>query len=122
MTARMKPRGAPSAHESPELKRALDEGEVTALPDNVAPGILTEWPVDIRKTDSYEYTNNAGLSQEDTAPVRWLLVLILYLLVITGPVAIWLLWRVSAWSTWQKATITTLMLAGYAALAWRVLG
>ena len=122
MTARMKPQGTPFADESPDLKRALDDGGVPELPDNVAPGILTEWPVDVRKTDSYEYTNNAGLSQEDTAPVRWLLVLILYLLVITGPVAIWLLWRDSAWSTWQKATITALMLAGYAALAWRVLG
>ncbi len=113
---------SPLTDESPELERALDAGEVSELPDNVAPGILTEWPVDIHKTDTHQYRDNAGLSQEDTAPVRWMLILILYLLIITGPVAIWLLWRDCAWKTWQKATITALMLIGYAALAWRVLG
>jgi hypothetical protein len=113
---------SPFGKESPELTQALDEGERAELPDNVAPGILTEWPVDIHKTESYEYAGNAGLSQEETAPVRWMLILALYLLVITGPVAIWLLWRDRAWRTWQKWVITALMLAGYAAMAWRVLG
>jgi hypothetical protein len=113
---------SPFEEEDPELKRALDHGERAELPDNVAPGLLTEWPVDIHKTDSYTYRENAGLSQEDTAPVRWMLILILYLLVVTGPVAIWLLWRDGAWKTWQKWVITALMLLGYAAVAWKVLG
>lgn len=112
----------PFDHESPELKRALDQGEVDALPDNQAPGLLGEGPIDIRKVDSYRYADRAGLSQDETAPVRWLLILILYLLILTGPVALWLLWRDRAWKTPQKIAITVLMLAGYAAVAWRVLG
>jgi hypothetical protein len=113
---------SPFDHESPELKRALDRGEVEELPDNVAPGILGEGSIDLHKTDSYRYPDRSGLSLEETAPVRWMLIVILYLLVITGPVAVWLLWRDRAWKTWQKVLITALMLAGYAALAWKALG
>jgi hypothetical protein len=113
---------SPFQHETPELRRALDEGEVGHLSDNTAPGILGEGTIDIHKTDSYAYADRAGLSQEETAPVRWLIILILYLLVLTGPLAIWMLWRDGAWKTWQKAVITAFMLAGYAALAWKVLG
>ncbi len=112
---------SPFHQESPDLKRALDQGEVDQLPDNVAPGILGEGALDLQKVDSYQYRDRAGLSQDETAPVRYMLILILYLLVITGPVAIWLLWRDRAWSTVTKAILTAFMLAGYAALAWKLL-
>ena len=113
---------SPLEHETPELKRALDEGETKELPDNRPPGLLGERPVDLHKTESYQYPENAGFVNEDSAVVRWMLIVVLYLLVITGPIAIWLLWRDRAWSTRQKILITVLMVAGYAAVAWKVLG
>ncbi len=51
-----------------------------------------------------------------------MIVVVLYLLVLTGPVALWLLWRDKKWSTRAKAFSTVLMVLGYALMAWRVLG
>ena len=104
-----------------ELERALDEGSGAPMPDNVAPGILGERPVDIRKVDTFQYEQNAGLVQETTAMVSWLWIVLLYLLVITAPVALWLLWREPAWTTKRKAMATGLMAVGYALLIWQML-
>lgn len=113
---------SPFADESPELKAALDEGEVPELPDNVAPGLLTERPVDLHKVDSYDYRNAAGMVQENSGAVRWLVVVVLYLFVFTGPAAFWLLWRDRHWTTRQKSISTAVMLAGYALLVWKLVG
>ncbi len=113
---------SPFAHESPELRAALDEGDRDELPDNVAPGLLTERPVDLHKVDSYEYRNNAGMVQENSGAVRWMVIVLLYAFVITGPVALWLLWRDRSWTTRQKAFWTVLMVVGYAFLAWKLVG
>lgn len=105
-----------------ELDRALGEGSGTPMPDNVAPGILGERPVDFRKVDTYQYEGNAGVVQENSGAVRLMWVLILYMLVVTVPVALWLLWRDRQWATWKKAVLTALMALGYAYVAWRLLG
>jgi hypothetical protein len=114
---------SPFATESPELERALDAGETTELPDNVAPGLLDPTrPFSLYETDTYEYGDRAGMVQENTGAVRWMVIVLLYLLVVTSPVAVWLLWRDKAWSRRQKLFWTAMMAVGYALAAWKVLG
>jgi hypothetical protein len=100
-----------------ELETALDRGALEELPPNVPPGFLGESPPDFRKADEFEPSLNAGLIQEATWETRVLTIAILYLLVITSPVALWLLWRVRGWPVWGKVLWTAIMLGGYVGLA-----
>jgi hypothetical protein len=99
-----------------ELRRALDKGASTELPPSIPPGILGDIGGDVRKTDDFKPTLNAGVLQESTWETRWLTIAILYLLVITSPVALWLLWREPKRTMWAKVVATLVGLAGYVAL------
>ena len=100
-----------------KLDEALDAGARDELPPNVPPGFLGEVAPDLRKVDDFRPSLNAGVIQEDTWETRVLTIAILYLLVITSPVALYLLWRARAWPPWGKVLWTALMLAGYVAAA-----
>lgn len=102
--------------EHDELDRELDRGEVTELPPNVPPGFLGEVMPDFRKVETFEPSLNAGVIQESTWETRSLTIAILYLLLITSPVAFYLLWRDPKRSRAAKAVLTALMLLGYAAV------
>lgn len=102
--------------EDNDLDRALDRGSSTHLPPSIPPGFLGEASPDIRKIDEFEPSLNAGLLQEDTWETRWLTMGILYLLVITSPVAAWMLWRDPARSTRTKVLATVVGIAGYVAI------
>jgi len=99
--------------ERDELDRELDRGEIPELPPNHPPGVLGEVMPDFRKVDTFEPSPNAGVIQESTWETRWMTLVILYLLVITSPVAFYLLWRDPKRSRTAKAFLTALMLAGY---------
>jgi hypothetical protein len=101
---------------SEELERALDKGSMAELPPNHPPGWLGEVAPNMRKADDFEPTLNAGVLQEDTVQTRWLLILVLYLLLLTSPLALWLLWREPRRSLRAKVVTTVLGVAGYAAL------
>ncbi len=76
-----------------ELNAALDRGVSTGLPPNHPPGWLGEVAPDLRQVDDFEPSLNAGLLQENSQEMRWLLMVILYLTGLLAPVALWLLWR-----------------------------
>jgi len=99
-----------------DLDAALDRGASSELPDNQPPGWLGEVAPDLRKPDDFEPSLNAGLVQEDSLQTRWLLMFVMYLLVFTAPVAVWLLWREPKRSL--RAKVVTLMvgIAGYVTL------
>jgi hypothetical protein len=97
------------------LSRELDRGSSTHLPPNIPPGFLGEVSPDLRRVDEFEPTLNAGITLEKTWETQWLVIGLLYFLVITGPVAFWLLWREPHRKTWAKVTWTLLALAGYVA-------
>jgi hypothetical protein len=99
-----------------ELSRELDRNELPELPPNIAPGWLGEVAPDLRKSDNFKPTLSAGILQEGTWETRWLSILLLYVLIITSPVALWLLWREPHRRTWSKALATLLGVAGYVAL------
>lgn len=98
-----------------ELNRALDKGASTELPPSIPPGILGEIGADIRKAEDFEPSLNAGVLQESTWETRWLTIGILYLLVVTSPIALWLLWREPKRTLWAKIAATAVGLAGYVA-------
>jgi hypothetical protein len=99
-----------------ELDRALDKGSVAELPPNHPPGWLGEVAPDMRKVDDFAPSLNAGVVQEDTAVTRWLVMVILYLLIVTSPVAAWMLWRDPRRSLRAKIIGTVVGVAGYVAL------
>lgn len=99
-----------------EIDAALAKGARPYLPDNQTPGWLGERGPDLRKVDEFEPSLNAGLLQEDTPQTRWLLMLVLYLLVFTGPVAAWILWREPRRSTRSKVISTIIGILGYVGL------
>lgn len=99
-----------------ELQRALDKGASTELPPSIPPGLLGELGADVRKTDDFKPTLNAGLLQEPTWETRWLTIGILYMLVVTSPVALWLLWREPKRTQRAKIIATLVGIAGYVAL------
>jgi hypothetical protein len=77
---------------------------------------------DIRKVDEFEPSLNAGMLQESTWETRWLTIGILYLLVITSPIAAWMLWRDPKRTMRAKVIATLIGLTGYAAIifsTWR---
>lgn len=104
-----------------ELNRALDEGERPDMPDNVPPGWLGETPVDLRKVDPESHGDNAGLVQESGVEVRFLVIVLAALLVVTAPVALWLIWRERKWATWFRWAMTAAVLVYLGLLGWAML-
>jgi hypothetical protein len=100
-----------------KLDKALDKGARTELPPNIPPGFMGEVAPDMRKPEVFRTSLNAGVIQEATWETRVLTIALLYLLVVTSPIALYLLWRRSSWPTWGKALWTGIMLAGYVAAA-----
>lgn len=97
-----------------DLDRELDKGELRELPSNIAPGFLGEVAPDLRKTDEFEPSLNSGISQDETWETRWLTIVLLHLLVITSPVALWLLWRDPRRTVRVKIMATVLGIGVYA--------
>jgi hypothetical protein len=98
-----------------DLDSALDRGAMRELPPNQPPGWLGEVSPNMRKTEEFVPTLNAGLEQEGSLQTRWLLMVVLYVLVFTFPAALWLLWRERKRSLRAKIATTVLGLAGYVA-------
>lgn len=101
-----------------ELDRALDRGRLEELPPNIPPGMLGEVAPDVRKIDDFHPSLSAGIIQESTTETRWLTIVLLYLLLITVPVAAWLVWRDPRRSLRVKIIATLVGVAGYALLFW----
>jgi Fe2+ transport system protein B len=103
-------------HTQQEIDAALSKGARPYLPDNETPGWLGEVSPDLRKVDEFKPSLNAGLIQEETPQTKWLLMLVLYLLVITCPAAVWILWREPRRSLRAKIVTTVVGVIGYVAL------
>lgn len=99
-----------------ELDRQLDRGNMGELPPNIPPGFLGEIGPDFRKVDEFEPSLNAGVIQEQTWETRWLTIVLLYLLVVTSPVAVWLLWRDRKLGLRTKVVTTAIGVVIYAAV------
>lgn len=99
-----------------ELDRQLDKGGVKDLPPNVPPGMLGEKGLNVQRVDTFEPSLNAGILQESSPETRVLLMLLMYLLVITFPVAMWLLWRERRRSLVTKVVLTVVGVAIYVAV------
>lgn len=102
----------------PELERALDEGGLSELPPNVPPGWLGEAGADFRKVDTFRPSLSAGIIQESTTETRWLTIALLYLLLITAPVAVWLVWRDPHRPLRVKVIASAIGVLGYGLLYW----
>lgn len=100
------------AADAEELERELSRGALDEMPDNRPPGILGEAGLDIRKTDSYRYENDAGLVQESSGEVRALVIALLTMVVVGAPVALWLLWRDKKLNLARKV-VASALIAGY---------
>jgi hypothetical protein len=99
-----------------KLNEALDKGALRELPPNVPPGFLGERGLNMSKTDEHKPTLSAGIVQEPSAATRQLTMLLLYLLVVTSPIAVWMLWRDPRRNVWVKMAATLVGLAVYIAL------
>jgi hypothetical protein len=99
-----------------KLDRALDKGALRDLPPNIPPGFMGEIQPDMYKADDFKPGLNAGVIQEGTWETRWLTIGLLYLLVLTSPVAVWLLWRDPKRSRRTKTIATAVGVAGYVAV------
>jgi hypothetical protein len=96
-----------------KLEDALNKGASTGLPPNKTMGWLGEVGPDLRKVDEFEPSLNAGLSQESSENLRWLLMLILYLTGLGSPVALWLVWKEPERSLRTKIITTLVGVVGY---------
>jgi hypothetical protein len=101
---------------SEELDRELDKGSVEELPPAVPGGFLGERAPDMRKVEEFRPSVTGGLVQESTPETRWMTIALLYLLIVTVPVAAWLVWRDPRRSLGVKLVITALGIAGYVGL------
>lgn len=101
-----------------ELDHALDKGALRELPPNIPPGFLGEIAPDLRKQDDFRPSLNAGLIQENTWETRWLTIALMYVLIVTVPVAAWMLWREPRRSLTVKIVATLVGIAGYVGLYW----
>lgn len=99
-----------------ELNRRLDKGRLDELPPNIPPGFMGEIAPDMRKADEFEPSLNAGIIQESTWETRWLVIVILFALIITSPVAAFLLWRDKRITRWAKVVASIVVLVGYGLL------
>jgi ABC-type Fe3+ transport system permease subunit len=99
-----------------ELDKALDRGSHDQLPPPIPPGFMGERAPDMRSEESFEPSLNAGLIQESTWETKWLTIGVLYVLIVTGSVAAWLLWREPRRPLGTKVVATVLGIAGYIAL------
>jgi hypothetical protein len=99
-----------------ELNRALSRGRLEELPPSRPPGLLGDTPMDIRKTDEFEPSLNAGVLQESTWQTRGMTLALLYVLVVTSPIAAWMLWRDKKLSLTRKIVATVIGIVGYVAL------
>jgi len=102
----------------PELERALDKGSLSELPPNIPPGLLGEVGADLRKVDDFRPSLSAGIIQESTTETRWLTIALFYLLLVTAPVAVWLVWRDPHRSLRVKVLASAIGVAGYVLLYW----
>lgn len=118
-----------------QLDRALDQGERREMPENVPPGMLGETPLDqprpegdsrdkgsglLRTVDSDAHGDNAGFLQDTNLEIRFLLIAGSALLVVTSPVALWLIWRDRKWKAWFKVALTAGVAVYLGWVAWRV--
>jgi len=103
-----------SNESSAELDAALSHGEMSGLPQNQPKGILGEKGFDLRKVDDFSPDLNAGISQENDAPVMWLAVIVAYL--IFFPLAYWILWRSPLFSRKAKVVTSVIGCIGIAAV------
>lgn len=99
-----------------ELNEALDKGALRELPPNVPPGFLGERGLNMSKVDEFKPTLSAGIVQEPSSATRQLTMVLLYLLVVTSPVAAWMLWRDPRRPLWVKMAATIVGVAVYGAL------
>ena len=119
----MDDRDLPTRHESPELKAALDAGEMPELPPNVPPGLLGEAGPDLRKVDPDSHGLNAGLSQEMDGPVVLMAIVISY--AVFFPLAFYILWRTQTLPKRTKIMLSAVMGTGvvvatiYLTMFWR---
>jgi len=98
------------------LEIALDRGSHDRLPPPIPPGFMGEKAPDMRREESFTPSLNAGLIQESTWETKWLTIALLYVLLVTGPVAAWLLWREPRRPLATKVIATVVGIAGYIAL------
>ena len=98
------------------LDAELDKGELQELPPNIPPGWLGEVNPDLRKPDTFKPTLSAGIVQEATPETRGLTIALLYALLITSPIAAWLLWRDRGLSLVAKIAWSLVMVAGFVVL------
>jgi hypothetical protein len=96
-----------------KLDSELGRGAMGELPPNIPPGFLGEVSPSMVKADEFEPTLMAGLTQEQTWETRWLLMAVLWMLVLTAPVAAWLLWREPKRAVWVKVAATVVGVAYY---------
>ncbi len=101
---------------SDDLDRELDKGSLSELPPPKPGGFLGETAPDLRKVEEHLPSVGGGLVQESTAETRWMSVALLYLLIVTSPIAAWLVWRDRRRSLGLKVAITALGIAGYVGL------
>lgn len=101
---------------SDDLDRELDKGSLAELPPPVPGGFLGETAPDMRKVEEFRASVGGGLIQESTPETRWMTVALLYLLIVTSPVAAWLVWRDRRRSLGVKLIVTVLGIAGYVGL------
>ena len=101
---------------SDDLDCELDRGSLTELPPPVPGGFLGETAPDLRKVEEYRPSVGAGLIQESTPETRWMTVALLYLLIVTSPVAAWMVWRDRRRPLAVKLMVTALGIAGYVGL------
>ena len=102
--------------EKSALDQALDRGSHDELPPPIPPGFMGEKSPDMRREESFAPSLNAGLIQESTWETKWLTIGLLYVLLITAPVAVWLLWREPRRPLATKVFATVVGIAGYVAL------
>jgi hypothetical protein len=90
-----------------DLDAAL-RSPVARLPENAPKGWLGEVNPDLRRPDTFEPDLNAGLSQENDTPVKWLAIILGFLLFFVPGLV--LLWR-SRWITVRTKIVTSLIAA-----------
>jgi hypothetical protein len=105
-----------------EIDRALGQGALQELPPNIPPGFLGEVAPNMNKADDFHPSLNAGVIQESTWETNWLSIVLCYLLIVTSPAAVWMLWREPRRSLRVKVAATAIGVAGYVALYWAYSG